>query len=429
MYTSCFYLFDAVRLASSRGVKTFVTFFVVFALSACEPITFKSEAAKNETSSQNSAWQTASGEPVERGRTLVFPQDHGIHQAQGIEWWYLTANLTATTGETFGVQWTLFRTLMPMNMPVEKPLEMPEATAKAASNLPKNAAVPAANSLNQGDSQHTPQNMPQHKTKWWDNNLYFAHFALQHQQRHVAFERFARAGQAGVQHAPFVAEIDNWQLASQGNEFLPLRLKAAQGDYQLNISLADSPIVLHGDKGYSQKTGAGHASYYYSYPFLTVDGELTFAGKQYQVSGNAWYDREWSASLLSQEQLGWDWFSLVNESPDEQLGENDTKGLMVFCIRGAKQHYDYCSGSKITKNGKVKAIHQGDVTLKVLATVNIDGDNYPKKWQIGLPDTPAIVVESITQDSRNQLTFPYWEGRVKASGGFSGLGYAELTGY
>ncbi|REL27092.1 ABC transporter [Thalassotalea euphylliae] len=413
MYKPCFYLFDVVRLASSRGVKACFSFLLAFLLLACEPVALKIETSKDKASNQDSAWQTASGEPVEQGRTLVFPQDHGIHQVQGIEWWYLTANLTASTGETFGVQWTLFRTLMPIKttMPI----------GESVANRSKSPTEPSANSLN--------QHQPQPQIRWWDNNLYFAHFAMQHQQRHVAFERFARVGQASVQHSPFVAEIDNWQLASQGNEFLPLRLKAAQGNYQLNISLADSPLVLHGDEGYSQKTGAGHASYYYSYPFLTVDGQLTFAGKQYQVSGNAWYDREWSASLLSQEQLGWDWFSLVNEASDEQLSENDAKGLMVFCIRGAKQNYDYCSGSKITKNGKVQAIHQGEVTLKVLATVDIEGDNYPKKWQIELPDTPAIFVESITQDSRNQLTFPYWEGRVKASGGFSGLGYAELTGY
>jgi len=40
-----------------------------------------------------------------------------------------------------------------------------------------------------------------------------------------------------------------------------------------------------------------------------------------------------------------------------------------------------------------------------------------------LPDSPAVIIESITKDSRNQLMFPYWEGRVKANGGFHANGY------
>ena len=38
-----------------------------------------------------------------------YPADHGPHPAFRIEWWYLTANLTGSDGETYGVQWTLFR--------------------------------------------------------------------------------------------------------------------------------------------------------------------------------------------------------------------------------------------------------------------------------------------------------------------------------
>ena len=378
----------------------------------CQPIN-----TSNDKVNKSSAWQTASGEPVKKGQTLVFPQDHGIHQKQGIEWWYLTANLTATTGETFGVQWTLFRTLLPMH-----------------------------------SSSQQPTKSSQISSNWWDNNLYFAHFAIQHEQRHVAFERFARKGQAGVSHTPFVAAIDSWHLASQGASFLPLTLNAQDGDYQLSISLNNSPRVLHGEQGYSQKTGAGHASYYYSYPFLAANGELTFDGKTYQVSGNAWYDREWSASLLDQKQLGWDWFSLVQDdmshvhvknkavkNKDEsrkekskttnQLGEARVKGLMLFCIRGKQQTYDYCSGSKISKHGKVIPINQGDININVADFVTLDGREYPSKWHVNVPRMDTITIESITKDSRNQLTFPYWEGRVKASGGLSGLGYAELTGY
>ena len=337
-------------------------------LCACQP------AQENNVPA---AFQATSGKAVERGIDLVFPQDHGIHQKQGIEWWYLTANLQSDTGETFGVQWTLFRTLMPSVV----------------------------------------------KSTWWDNNIYFAHFAMQHEQKHVAFERsLARASQAKVTTEPFSAVIDNWQLKSDGQAFFPLNLNASADNFAVKLTLDDSPMTLHGDKGYSQKTESGHASYYYSYPFLKVNGSLTFAGKEYQVTGNAWYDREWSSSLLDKAQLGWDWFSLVDEATSEQ-------GLMLFCIRGSDQGYDYCSGTDIAPDGKASPIAKEDITLSVLDTITLGGKQYPSKWRASLPNRDDIILETITKDSRNQLTIPYWEGRVKASGGFKGLGYAELVGY
>jgi len=369
------------RLFQTKFVFIAYLFFT-FLLSACQPV---------EQKSMPSALKTAIGKPVTKGTILTFPKDHGIHAEQGIEWWYVTANLESDTGETFGVQWTLFRTLMPSEI----------------------------------------------KSKWWDNNLYFAHFAMQHKQDHVAFERFSRASQASVTRSPFKATIDNWQLSSINNEFLPLNLIAKNENYQIALTLNDSPITFHGENGYSQKTESGHASYYYSYPFLKVEGSILFAGKAYKVSGNAWYDREWSASLLDKNQLGWDWFSLVDSqsiSPsDDQSGaqtgiKSKQKGLMLFCIRGIEGRYDYCRGTHIASNGETTDIVKEDIKLSVIKTVSLDNRDYPSKWKVELVNSPDIFIESVTKDSRNELTIPYWEGRVKASGGFEGIGYAEITG-
>jgi len=155
-----------------------VLMLLAFVLCACQP---------EEKKATPASLQVAIGEPVTRGTVLEFPKDHGIHVEQGIEWWYLTANLQSDTGETFGVQWTLFRTSMPSKV----------------------------------------------ESKWWDNNLYFAHFAMQNKQEHVAFERFSRANQAKVTSMPFSARIDDWQLSSINDEFLPLNLKAAHENYSI----------------------------------------------------------------------------------------------------------------------------------------------------------------------------------------------------
>ncbi|NMH59881.1 lipocalin-like domain-containing protein [Alteromonas ponticola] len=338
---------------------------LLLALLACTPA--------SEKSAQDGL-SIASGEPVKPGRQITFPQDHGIHPEQGIEWWYLTANLTAETGETFGVQWTLFRTLVPGQI----------------------------------------------ESRWWDDNLYFAHFAIQHKQAHHAFERFARSEQAGVVSSPFSAFIDDWQLRSLSQDFLPLQLTAAETDHAVSLTLADSPVTFHGDKGYSQKTQSGHASYYYSYPFLKASGKVTFAGQTFNVNGHAWYDREWSASLLDEDQVGWDWFSLVDS--------NQQHGLMLFCIRTQAGSYDNCSGTRIRENGQAETISHQHINISVLASLSLGDKVYPQKWQVVLADYSPIIIEAITRDSRNQLTVPYWEGRIKASGGFIGKGYGEITG-
>lgn len=348
----------------------FLFLLACLSLMACQP--------KPEAPVPNSL-TLASGKPVKSNTQLSFPTDHGIHPEQGIEWWYITANLTADSGETFGVQWTLFRTLFPGQV----------------------------------------------ESNWWDNNVYFAHFALQHKQQHVAFERFARAGQAKVQASPFSAAIDDWSLQSINQEFLPLQLKASEQGYDVNFTLNNSPMTLHGDKGYSQKTDSGHASYYYSFPFLQVNGDLSFNGKTYKVTGNAWYDREWSASLLDKSQLGWDWFSLVNESAKG----DEYKGLMLFCIRGSSQSYEYCAGSKIYPNGKKHALTKEDIQLSTIGYEQLDGKPYPSMWRLSVEEGDDIVITTVTKDSRNDLLIPYWEGRIKSTGGFNGKGYAELTGY
>ncbi len=347
--------------------KYAVLLLLTLLLCSCEP------APKADNSQ---ALQTSSGKPVDKDRGVNLPQDHGPHIEQGIEWWYITANLTAETGESFGMQWTLFRTLVPL---------------------------PFAST-------------------WWDNQLYFAHFTLQHEQSHVAFERFSRAGQASISASPFTASIDDWSLKSTQQSFLPLQLTASQDQYAIDVSLNNSPLTLHGKNGYSQKTDGGHASYYFSYPFLETNGTVTFKGKKYIVSGNAWYDREWSASLLGKSQLGWDWFSLVSE-------ENPKQGLMLFCIRDAQQNYDYCSGTRIGENGQATQIRREDISLQPIEYITIDGTKYPAQWKINLPESAPILIETITKDSLNQLSIQYWEGRVKATGGFQGMGYAELTGY
>lgn len=91
-----------------------------------------------------------------------------------------------------------------------------------------------------------------------------------------------------------------------------MQLKASGKDFRYDLHLTSSkPLVLQGEQGYSQKSEAGQASYYYSQPFFDAKGSVVIEGKTYQVTGNAWLDREWSSQPLTANQSGWDWFSHV----------------------------------------------------------------------------------------------------------------------
>jgi len=43
-------------------------------------------------------------------------------------------------------------------------------------------------------------------------------------------------------------------------------------------------------------------------PFM--NGTLHIDGREVQVAGQVWLDREWCSQPLAANQLGWDWFSL-----------------------------------------------------------------------------------------------------------------------
>ena len=111
-------------------------------------------------------------------------------------------------------------------------------------------------------------------------------------------------------HQPFAIWVDGWRLDATDEAFSSLELDARTEEFRVRLDLqAVKPVVLQGDRGLSHK--AEHqASYYYSIPRLAVSGELWMDDRLHHVTGSAWFDREWSTSVLSAEQVGWDWFAL-----------------------------------------------------------------------------------------------------------------------
>lgn len=309
------------------------------------------------------------------GVSLTFPVDHGPHPGYRIEWWYLTANLTTADGTPFGLQWTLFRTaLAPM------------------------------------------------RTEGWNSpQLWMGHAAVTTPNQHFVTERLARdgIGQAGVAAAPFEAWIDDWSLI--GPDFNILQMTASGPDFAYDVALtAQGPLVFHGDNGFSVKSGEGQASYYYSQPFFALDGVLILPEGEVAITGNAWLDREWSSAPLSENQTGWDWFS---------LSFDDGSKLMGFRVReGDAAGFTYASW--IEPDGRLTPYENGAFHADPLEESTVAGRMIPTRWQVTLPARGVdVTVSAINTQAWMEVSIPYWEGPVSVTGSHAGVGYLEMTGY
>ena len=334
-------------------------------------------------------------------RAFNFPDDHGPHPDFRTEWWYFTGNLADGDGRRFGFQLTFFRFAL-----------APEQTPPAeTSTVEKRASA------------------------WGTRQVYMAHFALTDAsgKRFQAVERFSRdaLGLAGAQAKPFRVWLEDWR--AEGDVSGPGALELAARTQSMGIELTlqgGKPLVLHGDQGLSRKSmEPGNASYYYSRTRVPATGRLWIGGRTYEVTGQAWLDREWSTSALGSGQAGWDWFAL-------QLG--DGRELMFYQLRRKDGAADPMSaGTLVSADGKARGLTARDVQIRVTEHWKspVDGALYPAAWQVDVPgEGIALAVSPLLDNQELDLSVRYWEGAVQvhrrgSAKQSAGWGYVELTGY
>ena len=314
---------------------------------------------------------------------IRFPSDHGEHPNFGIEWWYITANLTDAKGNDYGLQWTLFRT-----------------------------ANPAIES-----------------TPWSNNQSFMGHSSLHSLSESWFEQKFARGGvgNAAVTHSPFNAFIDDWTFTATGDGLTPAILSFSIDSKvraELNIQ-AYKPIVLHGKNGYSQKFynqdgRPAPASFYYSQPHIQIDGQLNIAGELINITGDAWFDHEWTSQVLPADTSGWDWFA---------LHLNDGSKLMLARVRHLSQR-DHWIGTFIDPLGEPHKLKPSDIQAKVIKHEEVAGKKLPLSWQIQIQRFGvSINTEPMKVDQWVPGLVEYYEGAIKFNGTHSGKGFMELTGY
>ena len=337
----------------------------------------------------------ASTEGFERAfepRDFEYPEDHGPHLGFQTEWWYYTGNLVTEDGRRFGYQLTFFR----------------------------RGLTPAA---------------PERPSDFATNQVYFAHFAITNVSgdEHTASERFSRgaAGLAGATGQPFAVWLEDWRAEALAPDGSAVRLTARSDGLALDLNLrASKPIVAHGNRGLSPKSEVpGNASYYLSFSRMDTTGTVTAGGQDFAVTGESWFDHEWSTSALGDGAIGWDWFSL-------QL--DDGRELMYFQIRREDGSIEPVSGGTLVgADGTTQYFGSDEVVLEVLDTWRSpnSGGTYPARWRFSVPDEGLVLeIEPLVADQEMDVSFVYWEGAVRLAGtaggaAVAGVGFVELTGY
>jgi predicted secreted hydrolase len=326
-------------------------------------------------------------EPIE----FVFPLDHGAHESFRNEWWYFTGNLYDEDGRRFGYQLTFFRIAI-------SPFKV------------------------------------ERESGWATNQLYMAHLAISdvEDREFYCFEKLNRSalGLAGFKDEGFSINVEDWSITGTNDGEFPWRLYAERDGIILSVEVEPlKDIVLQGENGLSRKSlEEGNASYYYSITRLATGGYIEIGGERYDVNGLSWLDREWSTSALSEDQAGWDWFSIQLD------GGTD---IMYFQLRYKDGRvYPYNEGLIVAADGSFTRLETGDIPLKVINTWQSPlGSIYPVEWEAEIiPLGKTVVISATFPEQELDLSTSYWEGGVniydqERLGEVIGTGYMELTGY
>jgi predicted secreted hydrolase len=319
-------------------------------------------------------------------RPLTFPADFGSHPDFRTEWWYVTGWLKTRQGDPLGFQITFFR-------------------SKPATD----AANPSAFAPRQLLIAHCALSDPKRGRLWQDQRIRRAGMQLAE----------AAEGDTNVW-------IERWSLKRQDGKYVA---QIDAEDFSLDLALTETQaVLLNGEAGISRKGPLPQAaSYYYSLPHLNVTGKISRKGAKSEVSGEAWFDHEWSSEYLEPQAIGWDWIG---------INLDDGAALMAFRIRGPQEEQRWAGGTYRSGDGQVQILQPADIEFRARRqwTSPRTGTSYPVEWSVRV-GLRKIDLKPLLDDQENDTRLStgaiYWEGAVSAyeQRRLIGRGYLELTGY
>jgi predicted secreted hydrolase len=326
---------------------------------------------------------------------VELPRDLYAHREAQTEWWYYTGHLQTEHGRRFGFEFVFF---------------------KRRTDLDRFGVVPL---------------------RLIANPIYFAHFAITDESR-GSFRYEHRKSAGGALDLPAQMSASRYYL-KLGN----WRISEAHGLHLLRASMADDlifdaalkpekPPVLNGENGVSFKD-TGEASRYFSFTRMKAEGTITWHGESEHFTGTAWMDREFGTWRATENQKGWDWFSVQFDDRTE---------LMVYQIRdGEGRPNPFSSGTFVDAEGNSTHLKREDFELEATDHWRSPETEamYPSGWRLRVPRLDIDIrieptMKNQELDTRGTTMIVYWEGTCDVEGTrvgseIKGRAYVELVGY
>jgi predicted secreted hydrolase len=328
---------------------------------------------------------------------VQLPRDLYAHNEAQTEWWYYTGHLKTDAGRRFGFELVFF---------------------KRRTDLDRFGVVPL---------------------RLIANPLYLAHFAVT-DEADAVFRYAHRKSANGLFDPPALTSTRRYYL-----KLGDWTVREAHGLHLLRATLSDDlifeaalrptkPAALNGREGAGVSfKDHGEASRYFSFTRMEAEGDITWHGRTEHFTGSAWMDREFGTWRTTDNQKGWDWFSLQLETGAE---------LMVYHIRDREGRANpFSSGTYVSPSGEATHLSREDFVLDTTARWRSPhtGAVYPSGWRLRVPRfgidvsvTPVLRDQEL--DTRGTTMIVYWEGACTVGGRHGeaetrGRAYVELVGY
>ncbi|MGC2238514.1 MAG: lipocalin family protein [Pyrinomonadaceae bacterium] len=328
---------------------------------------------------------------------VVLPRDLYAHAGAQTEWWYYTGHGETASGKQFGFELVFF---------------------KRRTDLDKFSMVPL---------------------RVFGNPIYFAHFAItdadekkfRYAHRKSSNGWFDYPASASETH--FHLRLGDWSLRESHGTHILRATTSSDVVFEANLKPTKPPVLNGKSKDGVSFKDEGEASRYFSYTRMEMEGDIVWNGETEHFTGSAWMDREFGTWTPTENQKGWDWFSI-------QL--DDETELMCYQLRNSAGGISpFSSGTFVEKDGEFTPLANEDFTVQPTGYWKSPRTKatYPSGWRLKIPKfdleleiTP--VMENQELDTRGTTMIIYWEGACEVTGRkgeneIKGRAYIELVGY
>lgn len=186
-----------------------------------------------------------------------------------------------------------------------------------------------------------------------------------------------------------------YDIASVEKRADGMYIKVNHKDFQLDLKLDyGKGAFWHCDDGKLQMgiPGNKQTTLYYSYTNMPTTGTMTLDGKEVEVIGKSWFDKQ-GGTLGAKKEICWEWFSLRFYDDEEMM-------LFTFPIT------DYQDGTYITKDATRERLQ--DYTIKPTKFIEKNGMKWSSGWDLEVPGKKDERY-TITPLIEGNMNFAYFE--------------------